>query len=1068
MLNALHLRNEWRLLVHNPLLWIVLAAVAGFSMVIADGSPADPGSGAYGALLRLNQFIPVFILPFLAGALGPLFYLREVNHGMEELFGAYPVTPRQWLIMRVGNFVLALLAACFLAQLGFLAILVSDYPDELLNMVGYSALWLATLHAPSCLLWASVLAWLACRKANPSFIYLVAGAGWLGYLALATITGTPLISGSQVVFPQLKQALLALDPYAATAMLNSMPEAGLLQWREVNVAVSRLFWVLVCFLILRRIDHLPSHAERITAKRPAARPAFASPGWTERLAASHLGMHLQYMVRDRIFLLLIIGWIVLLLPEAYGGADYAEPLSRVVPDSRDALNRVMWDIVPAALALLLLYAADRICRMYPATRMQELYAATPHRSARLIVLQLASLAIVAALFVIMTGLSVTLAQLLAGSAVQPAEYAVQLGLRMPGFLLLCALFVAVHGLVRTRFLANLACLLLLVLGFTSLAPALGLEHPLWRPLNTPLSEPDHYWGFAGSLAGHLAYLKFWAPLCLAGLAVAVARHHRTLPFAQVRSETAILRQPVMLFAAAGLSLATWQGLSIDRMLRQDGLLQSSEERVRARADYERKYARWSTVPQPEIASIQSQVHFDTRAKRVRFIAGLRLVNRSSAVIDQVLVGRNLIGNGGTIALPGAAILRHDTALGQTVFKLDRPLRPGDALGLGFLIELHESALAPAAMPFVVRPDFSSLPGNAILPVIGFERRMTLRDPERRAEQGLPAMRLLAPSELPVPPAGSLAGNLAEQDSIVSTDAGQYAIAQGELVRQWQAGGRSYFHYRTNGPARTIPFYFAVSHRPQQWAAGPFLLQTFTPSRLSEGDPNLTAMRDTLTWLNREVAPYPGRTLRLLAVPEIGPSGYALPQTMLISHRLGFRAGPEVGAGFNQVYRRAAHETAHQWFGHLLGHGITEERAFMVESLAKYAELVMIERRYGKTAMRALVDYERQRYRQARLDPSQASIPLIDAEDSEDMYSRATLAFACLRRLKGDEPIVAALRKVAMESQSNQRPARSIDFVRALQASSPSEHQSSIQALLLGRRPALDVFEELKCGGGPHS
>lgn len=1066
MLNALQWRNEWRLLARNPLLWIVLAVVAGFSGVIADGSPADPGSGVYAALLRLNQLIPVFILPFIAGALGPLFFLREVNHGMEELFGAYPVTSRQWLVTRVGNFALALIQACLLAQIVFVAVLATDQPDQLSVMLAYSVFWLLVLHAPACFLWASGLAWLACRKANPGLLYFAAGAGWLSYLALATMTGTPLIAGSEVVFPQLKQAMLVLDPYGTTALLNPMPETGLLQSRALNILLGHLFWLLLCCRVLRSILQLPSHAERQaglgqTADAPSA-PHF---GWLERLGSSHLGMHLQFVVRDKIFLLIVGGWIVLLLPEAYGGADYAEQLSSVVPDSRDTLNRVMWDIVPAALALLLLYAADRVCRMYPATRMQELYAATPHQSARLIGLQLASLWIVAGFFLALAGLSVGLAQLLAGSAIQPKEYVLQLGLWLPVFALLCMLFVAVHGVMRTRFAANLVCLLLLVLGFTSLAPALGLEHPLWRPLSTPLSEPDHFWGFAGSLTGHAAYLQFWAPLCVAMLLLTVASFHRTLPFSQVSSATALLHQPAVLLAGAVLPAVIWQGMAVDQALRQDGLLQPSQERSRTRADYERDYAQWSKIPQPSVARISSQVDFDPRNGRARLRAAIQLVNRSSVAIEQVLIGRNRIGDGGIIALSDGSILRHDAALGQTMFKLDRPLRPGEALGLGFVIALQQSGLEPASMPFVLRPAFSSLPGIAILPVIGFDRRMTLRDADRRAEQGLAPLQTLAPSQLPVPPAGSLAGDLANLDAVVSTDAGQFAIAQGELVRQWQAGGRSYFHYRTDGTVRNMPFFFAVSQRPQEWAAGPFRLETFSPEPLTARDPNLQAMRDTLEWLNREVAPYPGKTLRLLAVPEIGPSGYALPQAILISHRLGFRAKPQPGAGFSQVYRRAAHETAHQWFGHLLGHGITEERAFMVESLAKYAELVMIEQRYGTAAMNALVDYERQRYRQARLDPSQVSIPLIDAEDNEDMYSRATLAFACLRQLAGDEPILAALRQVAKDSRSSSRPARSIDFVRALQAASRPQLKPSIDALLLSQGPALSVLEILNCRAG---
>lgn len=1059
MLKQLQWRNECRLQSRNPLIWIALAIVAGFSLVIADGSPSDPGASAVAALLRINLFIPAFILPFLAGALGPPFYLRETDHGMAELFGAYPVTVRQWLAMRLGNFTLLLTAACLIAQLGFVAVLAGDYPGDLARMLGHSGFWLIVLHLPSCLIWATGLAWLASRKAASGFLYAAAGFGWVGYLAIASLVGLPLIAGSDVVFPSLWQAMLVLDPYGSTAMITAAPESGPLQWREVNLALGRVFWLAGCILVLRRIRDLPGNAKRrLRQPEHDIRAGLSSPRsrpvWLDRIGRNHIAIHVRYFVRDRIFVLMLGGWIALHLPEAYGGSDYAEELSRVIPDSRDALNRVMWDVVPTAGALLLLYAADRVCRLYPATRMHELYGATPHRPARLVAVQVATLWGIAAFFMALAGLSVAAAQLLAGSAIQPGEYASQLGLSLPVWLLLGPLFAAIHGLVRQRFLANLTCLFLIALGFTSLAPELGLEHPLWRPLFTPLSEPDHYWGFAGSLSGHARYLLFWLPVCLAATLLAIAVHHRVQPFPQISLPKA-LRSSAALLAIPLIGGAAWQGSEIDRSLQQEGLLVSSEERARLRADYERHYAAWAARPQPDVSRISAQVDFHPQNNRVGLRARIRLINRSASPIDDVLVGRNLLDRGGTIALKGATILRQDTALGQTVYRLDRPLAPGTAIELDFATELAQSGIEPAAFPLVLRPSFSSVPVHAILPVIGFRRELTLRDAAARNQQGLPELALTPPSQLPVPAAGSLARGLVELEAVISTDIGHHAVAQGDLVRRWQSAGRSHFHYRTAGTVRNLPVVFSLPRQPQIWSAGAVRIETYSPQPLSANDPNVLAMRDTLQWLGREVAPYPGRALRLVAIPDVGPSGYAYPQIIEISHRLGFRARPEAGAGFSQIYRRATHETAHQWFGHVLGHGIPEENAFLVESLAKYAELVLVERRYGEEAMRALVRFERNRYRQDVLMLNQPVTPLIDAEAPEDMYSRATLVFACLREALGDQLIVDALRGMAEQSATSLTPARSIDFVLALKALARPELRGPVEALFLARTP-IDV------------
>ena len=295
--------------------------------------------------------------------------------------------------------------------------------------------------------------------------------------------------------------------------------------------------------------------------------------------------------------------------------------------------------------------------------------------------------------------------------------------------------------------------------------------------------------------------------------------------------------------------------------------------------------------------------------------------------------------------------------------------------------------------------------------------------------------------------------------------GYHAIAPGELMRSREEGGRRYFEFRTDRAIRNVPMVFAVPWAPRRWSAGDLRTETYSPEPIAAQDASLLGMRDTLAWLDREIAPYPGKTLRLVATPEFGSGGFALPQAVMISHRRGLRARPSPEAGFNQAYRRAVHETAHQWFGHVLGYGIPEERAFLIESLAKYAELVMVERRYGKQAAQALVTWETDRYARARLTPEQSAVPLIDAEDTEDMYSRATLAFACLRQRSGDGAIIGALKTVAASAEQSGRPARSLDFVHALKQASGSANERAVDALLSSSMTVDEALVVASCSKG---
>jgi ABC-2 type transport system permease protein len=922
-----------------------------------------------------------------------------------------------------------------------------------------SAKLTALVHLPACLIWASVLARVSCSAGKASMVYLAAAFGWLAYVGLATLTATPLIAGSFVVWEPLRSAMLLADPYAITALVNPPPLDGLSYSREIAIVIDRIIWLGACYLLLRGIAGIPAFGS--SRESAAGTPTSGLGRWHKHWdRADYLALLLRWIMFEKFFLLALVGWVVLAFPEVYGGMQYAEPLAVLIPDSRDALNRVTWNLVVPVGTLLLLYAADRAARMGCITGMESLTAATPYPSWRFVGTQLALLWLVALALLAVTLLVVCSAQLAASSPVQSHEYLAQGVQILPGLLLSATAFVAIHSAVRSRMTANLIGVILLVLGHSSLAPAMGLNHPLWRPLAIPLTTPDHVLGLDANWAALSHFALFWTAICGAAIVVAIRVHHRGLPYRQVLLRQALLH-PAVLAVVLLLVGGSWQGLAIHRIFVADSALLDADEAAKRRADYERRYAKWQNRPQPIITGVRSFVDFSDNGLSADLRVTMELTNAANEPIERILVGRNQIDAPGKVAIDGGMAEVTDGATGQTVFRLSSPMRPGETRQLRFATRIARSALASTESLLILRAQFASLPAFQILPVIGYQREFSLRDLQRRAKFGLPPLAITPPSRLAEPRAG-LTPYQARFESIVSVPDGHYGLAPGELVRSWSKRGRSTFIFRTDRAIRSAPMFFALPWTPQRWQLGSLSADIYAPRPIAANDPNLLGMGDTLAWLDRAVAPYPGQSLRLIAAPEFGSSGFAVPQAVLISHRLGFRASPAPDAGFDQAYRRAVHETAHQWFGHLIGYGIPEERAFLVESLAKYAELVMVERRYGTRAMRALVAWEADRFARARLAPAEAATPLIDTEDSEDMYSRATMAFACLRTRVGDTAIAEALREVAAASLQSDRPARSLDFVRAVRRAGGKQNESVIDQLLLGNLPIEAALTRSRC------
>jgi hypothetical protein len=542
-------------------------------------------------------------------------------------------------------------------------------------------------------------------------------------------------------------------------------------------------------------------------------------------------------------------------------------------------------------------------------------------------------------------------------------------------------------------------------------------------------------------------------------ALALQLYHRGTGF----SRPSLATRLTPLTSAAGLFavLALLQGLHIHQQLDAAGALQSRDDRLAKRAAYEQQYQHWRTVPQPVVQQVTLEAHLDPHAQQAQISATITLHNPHAQRISQLLLGfpglqipaelQQLSG--------GQAVTADiDNNLGQQVLSIQLAAGTSTTVELQYL--LQQQGITPAPSHQIIRPGFSYLRLLQLLPQIGFVAELRLRDDADRARFGLaplPAAEtqpsVLAASHTPA----SARYDWAILDTTIAVPVGYQGLAAGALLNSWQADGQQFFHYRTQAPVRNLPALIAVPWQQQSSEAAGVPLEIYSPEFNAATDLTMQAMHDTVQWFSKNIGAYPGDALRLVMMPDIGPTGYALPQLVLINHRVGLRAKPSAGAPFSQLYRRAAHETAHQWFGHGIGNGVPGDNAFLVESVTKYVELVLLEQQFGVAAMQGLVDFEQQRFARAQAGSLAAASSLIDAEESYDQYSRATLVFARLRAELGDAVIIAALRQLWQQHRYPLAPASAMDFVRALQAQSPASALPLIDQLLLGTdvRPLLN-------------
>jgi hypothetical protein len=272
---------------------------------------------------------------------------------------------------------------------------------------------------------------------------------------------------SQPVSPWLSQLMLYLDPYALTPWLVQLQSSASIN-PDATVLLNRLLIVGISALLFWRAwATRPSLSKLRSGKlqfRTATDPAPAiqdshlfsslpfngsysgqpqttdfrtvpptSSNWQSFV--SLLRLQWLQLLRQRSTILALLLLTGLVFSEVFTGLGYAEALSRLQPDSRDALNRINWDVLPRFGLLLLAFWASQLSWLNRQLRFDSLIAATPVSGVIQLCSQLVVLWSLTLFMVVLSFSAVALAQLLAQIPIQFAEYLQQAQLTLIPLLL---------------------------------------------------------------------------------------------------------------------------------------------------------------------------------------------------------------------------------------------------------------------------------------------------------------------------------------------------------------------------------------------------------------------------------------------------------------------------------------------------------------------------------------------------------------------------------------------------------------------------------------------------------
>ena len=618
------------------------------------------------------------------------------------------------------------------------------------------------------------------------------------------------------------------------------------------------------------------------------------------------------------------------------------------------------------------------------------------------------------------------------------------------------LSIFIQNMVRSKFL-GMGFMVIYVVVMLFAMRSLGFEDPLYRfATRADIAYSDmNGWGHFAAIA--LWYAVYWGSACvLLYISTYLLWQRGTIQLLALRARGAMQRFGMLAQVAAVLALLTFiaSGIYIFYNTRILNTYMTAEDITQLRVVYEQRFSANAELKQPRIAAISAQVDIDPDTLSYQVHGNYRLENRNEEAIDSVMIGFHPIAEVNTIALEGATLESHDETYNYFQFTLAEPLEPGAALSLQFAsgrrVEgFRHARNNPATLGVSTLVDNGTfIFNNEAFPYVGFNRSLVIDDQYTRRSHGLPELQRYAD----IDDQSAYGNSYLRQDSdwidfetTVSTRADQIAIAPGYLEREWEADGKRYFHYRMDAPMQNLFAFLSAKYERAYRRWGDVDIEVFYHAEHGRNvEKMLQAVEQSLAYYSEHFGPYQYRQMRIIEFPVLaGKFAVAFPNTVPWSEGLGFIANVESTTDVDYVFYVGAHEVAHQWWGHQVSSANVQGQTLLIETLAQYSALMVMEETYGPHLMRRFLKYELDHYLSNRGKESKEELPLYRVENQPYIhYRKGSLAMYALKDYLGAERINAALRHFAEQYayQSNPYPTAN-DLIAELKAVAETEEET---------------------------
>ncbi|GAB4182491.1 MAG: M1 family metallopeptidase [Wenzhouxiangellaceae bacterium] len=1015
--------------------------------------------------LTLSLIALFVVTAFLANIV-----LRDHDQRTAEMMFATRMSKRDYLLGRFTGAYLAVLLAFSAVPIGMLlGSLMPGLDSERLGplVAGHYLYAFLVLAAPN-ILFAGAFAF---SLATLSRSLLLTYIGVIAFILLYSITQTLLSE------PEWRSLAALLDPFGIAAY-NEVTRYWTAFERNAQLApldgvliLNRLLWLagallLIAFTYWRFRFELPAArrsgraATAVTtapvtvASLPRKRPPPLAP-WKQ--FSAYLRFETAAVLRSLPFVILVALAVLttlfsyLNLNQFFGTAVY--PVTRV-------LTSTMQGTFTLSLIIVVIYYAAEIVWRERQYGIHEMIDATPMPN--WVIAGGKTLTLLAVLAILL-GVGIVVSALYQWSqGYHHFEWGVYLSRHLLDygslFFFAAILSIFIQTLVDNKFIGMALMVVYVVVVLFSL-DSLGFEDPLYQfGTRADVAYSDmNGWGHYARIA--ISYGLYWSFACILLYLLSYLLWRRgasgslRLRLRQAPSLAGPGSRRIGLLALAGLLLSGGYIYYNTHVL---NAYQTQRDIELDQVAYEEQFRQYEGLAQPRITAVDAAVDLYPEQRRYRIDGSYRLENRTDEPLNEVMVSLSLQAEVLNLELQAATLREAHKPFNVYFFDLQEPLQPGDTLQLEFLIQRHEQGFRHARNVGNALSQ-GSLNGNGTFvfntdafPFIGFDRNFILSDRNTRRRHELEPIDRFADLE----DATQLGNSYLRQDSdwidfntVVSTSSGQIAIAPGYLQRRWREGTREYFHYQMDAPIQNLFAYLSADYARahEQWKDIDLEVY-YHPDHPYNVDKMMHALKQSLGYFESNFSPYQYRQMRILEFPAFaGNFAVSFPNTVPWSEGLGFIARLEEQGEIDYVFYVAAHEVAHQWWGHQVSSANVQGQTLLVETLAQYSALMVMEQEYGPHLMRRFLKYELDNYLSNRGNEAVAEMPLYRVENQTYVhYRKGSLVMYALKDYLGEERLNQALANFIQRwaYQSDPYPT-SLDLLAEIEALAENDQERAL-------------------------